>query len=99
MAEQSLRVVARVKAKFDKVMEVRELLGGLIAPTRKEAGCILYELLQNRSDPADFTFVEEWQSDSAFEGHLSSDHVKEALPKLEGLTAEPPDIRTYSVVG
>jgi quinol monooxygenase YgiN len=34
----SLRVVARIKAKADKVKEVREALTGLVAPTRGEAG-------------------------------------------------------------
>ena len=52
-----LRVIARIKAKSDAVSEVRELLCGLIEPTRKESGCISYELLQNRDDPTDFTFV------------------------------------------
>lgn len=59
MDERSLRVVARVKAKPDKVAEVREALAGLVAPTRREAGCVVYELLQNQTEPADFTFVEE----------------------------------------
>ena len=52
-----LRVIARIKAKSDAVSEVRELLCGLMEPTRKESGCISYELLQNRDDPTDFTFV------------------------------------------
>ena len=56
-----LRVVARIKAKSEAVSEVRELLCDLIEPTRKESGCISYELLQNRDDPTDFTFVEEWE--------------------------------------
>jgi quinol monooxygenase YgiN len=98
MPENPLRVVARIKARSDKVSAVLELLSGLVEPTCKESGCVTYQLLQNRKDPTDFTFVEEWQSDSAFDAHLSSDHIKEALPRLEGITAEPPDIRTYSVV-
>ncbi len=98
MPENSLRVVARIKARSDKVNAVRELLSGLIAPTRKEFGCVTYQLLQNRNDPTDFTFVEEWQSDSEFDAHLSSDHIIKALPKLVPITAEPPDIRTYSLV-
>jgi len=99
MPENSLRVVARIKASSDNVSAVREILSGLVEPTREESGCVTYQLLQNRKDPTDFTFVEEWQSDSAFDAHLSSDHIQEALPKLEPITAEPPDIRTYSVVG
>ena len=98
MAESSLRTVARIKATADNVSAVRELLSGLVEPTRNEPGCITYQLLQNREDPTDFTFVEEWQDDSAFSGHLSSAHIQQTLPKLEPITAEPPDIRTYSVV-
>ena len=98
MPENSLRVVARIKARSDNVSAVRELLSGLVEPTRKESGCVTYQLLQNRKDPTDFTFVEEWQSDSAFDAHLSSDHIIKALPRLVPITAEPPDIRTYSVV-
>jgi quinol monooxygenase YgiN len=99
MPENSLRVVARIKASPDQVGAVRELLSGLVAPTRNEPGCVAYDLLQNREDPTDFTFVEEWQSAAAFDAHLSSDHVQQALPKLESITAEAPDIRTYSIVG
>ncbi|MDQ2856133.1 MAG: antibiotic biosynthesis monooxygenase, partial [Acidobacteriota bacterium] len=60
MSQNTLRVVARIMALPDKVDEVRSLLEALVEPTRNEAGCISYELLQNKSDPADFTFVEEW---------------------------------------
>lgn len=94
----SLRVVARIKARAETVSEVRELLSSLVGPTRKESGCITYELLQNRKDPTDFTFVEEWESDAALESHAASDHLKAIGPKLQPVVAEPPDIRTYSVV-
>ncbi len=93
-----LRVVARIKAKSEAINEVRELLCGLIEPTRKESGCISYELLQNRDDPTDFTFVEEWETDAAFENHAASDHIKAIGPKLQPVVADPPDIRTYLAV-
>ncbi len=99
MLKNSLRIVARIKAQPDKVDEVRRLLSGLIEPTRKELGCISYELLQNRKDPTDFTFVEEWESDTAFDGHFATEHIKEALPKLGEMAAAEPDIQIYSVVG
>src|SRR2546430_13463058 len=98
MNRSSLRVVARFKAKPESVGAVRELLCGLVEPTRKESGCISYELLQNREDPTDFTFVEEWESDAAFESHATSDHIKAIGPKLRPLVADAPDIRTYQVI-
>jgi quinol monooxygenase YgiN len=91
----SLRVIARIEAKPDKSAEVSELLLSLIEPTRKEAGCITYELHQNREDPCDFTFVEEWASDSAFAAHAAADHLRAIGPRLEPVVVKPPDIRTY----
>lgn len=85
-------------ARAESVAEVRSILSGLVGPTRREAGCVSYELLQNRSDPTDFTFVEEWESDAALDAHLSTEHVRVALSKLPGLLAGEPDIRRYSVV-
>lgn len=98
MAGESLRVVARMVARAESVDEVREVLSGLVAPTRAEAGCVVYELLQNRADPTDFTFVEEWESDAALDAHLSAPHLRGALSMLPGLLAAEPDIRRYRVV-
>ena len=63
MRDQAVRVVARVVARPGKEDELRALLRGLIEPTRREPGCVTYELLQNTADPTDFTFVEEWSSE------------------------------------
>ncbi len=98
MAESTLRVVARMVARPEAVGEVRSVLSGLVAPTRAEAGCVVYELMQNRADPTDFTFVEEWESDAALDAHLSSVHIRDARSRLPNLLAAEPDIRRYSVV-
>jgi quinol monooxygenase YgiN len=56
-------------------------------------------LLQNNEDPAQFTFVEEWESDAALEAHLKTPHLAAAFLKMPALLAAPPDIRRYSLVG
>lgn len=94
----SLRVVARIYAQPDKVEQVRNQLLRLIEPTRNEAGCIVYELLQNRDDPTDFTFIEEWASDAALDAHAVSEHLRDVGEKLAGLTTTKPDIRKYDLV-
>jgi quinol monooxygenase YgiN len=98
MPENSLRVVARIKAPPDKVDEARAILLELIEPTRKEPGCITYELLQNKSDATDFTFVEEWENESALDSHAVSNHIKDVTIKLRGVINKTPDIRRYSLV-
>ncbi|MBE9206617.1 antibiotic biosynthesis monooxygenase [Nostoc sp. LEGE 06077] len=98
MSNQTLRVVARLIALPDKVEELKALLLGLIEPTRQEVGVTKYELLQNQSDPTDFTFVEEWTSLEALDTHLNSPHLLGAVAKLEGLVAAAPDIRHYHLL-
>jgi quinol monooxygenase YgiN len=95
-AETSLRVLAFIVAKPDRVDQMRQLLVSLIAPTLAEDGCSSYELLQNLQAPTDFTVVEEWQSEMHYGGHLSSPHVQEALGKLVELGAAPLEIRRYA---
>lgn len=94
----SLRVVAHIPAKADQAEQVREILSALVEPTRKESGCIRYELHQNNADPSDLTFIEEWESDAALDAHLQTDHVQAGLVKLDGLLAGDPDIRRYTLV-
>ncbi len=94
----TLRVVARINAKPDKVEEVRDALTGLVAPTRSEPGCIVYELLQNNNDPTDFTFVEEWESEAALARHAASEHIRATREKLDGIVDGGTDIRTYSLI-
>ena len=99
MAQSTLRVVARLKAKPEKAGELRSLLSGLLAPTREEPGVISYEMLENKEDPTDFTFVEEWKDDAALDAHFGTDHMKNALKAIPNLLAEELDLRRYSVVG
>jgi quinol monooxygenase YgiN len=98
MPGNSIRIVAKVVANPDSVDRVYSILSDLVVPTRDESGCISYELLQNRTDPTDFTFVEEWETDAAIDAHLTTKHIRDALTKLPGLISGEPDIRRYSVV-
>ena len=98
MNREYLQVVARFSAHPDKVDELRAVLSALLEPTRQEGGCITYEMLQNRDNPTDFTFIEEWESEAALQAHLATHHVQQALDSLPELIADPPDIRRYTLI-
>ncbi len=98
MANNTVKVVARITAQPDKIEEVESLLLGLVGDTRKESGCISYQLLQNKADPSDFTFVEEWESDSAIDTHFITPHMRNAFLRAPPLLVEEPDIRRYLVI-
>jgi quinol monooxygenase YgiN len=98
VAEGTLRVIARIKARPGKVNELLLVLSSLVEPTRKEPGCVSYRLLQNNQDSTDFVFVEEWQSGAALESHFATKHFKDALVSLPNLIAAEPDIQRYHLV-
>lgn len=95
----TIRVVAHLTAREDRIAAAQEALIGLISPTREEPGCIGYELLENLEDPRELTFVEEWQGESALEAHFSTDHIASALQEFPGLLAQELDLRKYRLLG
>lgn len=96
--DRSLRVIARATAKPDHVRQVREILSALVEPTRREPGCLSYQLLESEADPTDFVFVEQWASAEAEQAHFMTPHVRSALQRLVGLLACEPQINRYRVV-
>jgi len=47
-----------------------------IAETRKEKGCIFYDLNTSATDPNLLTFVERWESRDHLAAHAKTEHIK-----------------------
>lgn len=75
MNSNTLKVVAIAETSADKAEELKSICLGLIEPTRKEEGCISYELYQDTENPGKFTFIEEWQSKEHLDIHLKTPHL------------------------
>ena len=99
MTDNTLKVIARLRAQPGREADLRQVLVDLVEPTREEPGCIEYELLANLEDPREFTFVEVWQSESALEAHFATDHIASALQEFPDLLAQELDLRKYHRVG
>ena len=94
----TIRVVAHLTSKPETIADTRKALEGFVDPTRAEAGCVYYELMQNNDDPTDFTFVEEWASDETLDAHLGSPHIAAFKERAGDLLACDPDIRRYTLL-
>ena len=70
-----VRVVARAVARGGSENQLRELLQGMLAPTRAELGCKLYELYESDSKGR-FYFYEIWESQTALDRHAASPHFR-----------------------
>jgi quinol monooxygenase YgiN len=92
MSTKTITVVATFQARAGKEAELRAALTGLVAPTRKENGCLNYDLHVSPESSGRFLFHENWTSKAALETHLQSPHVQALLPRVDELCSEPPAI-------
>ena len=81
-------VVAKLSARKDSVEAVKAELLKLITPTRKESGCLEYELHQDNEDPAVFIFYETWENASSLEQHITTHHYKAYVRAIDALIEE-----------
>lgn len=75
MNKNTLTVVAIAETSADRAEELKAVCLGLIEPTRKEEGCISYDLYQDTTNPGIFTFIENWKSKEHLDVHLKTPHL------------------------
>lgn len=95
MSDQTVTVIARIKAKADRVEQVESALMDLIGPTREEPGCISYVLHQAADDKSSFVFVENWANQTALDEHLQTPYLKAFVDRADELLAEPLDVTLW----
>jgi quinol monooxygenase YgiN len=96
MPQELLAVVAEMLAKPGKEAELRTQVLALVAPTRKEEGCVQYDLHVSTAEPGRFVFYEKWTSSETLERHLNSPHFKAFQKVADSLLAEPPRVLTVT---
>ena len=96
---KTITVIATFQARPGKEAELRAGLISLLAPTRKEQGCVNYDLHASPEDPAKFLFHENWTSKELLDAHLKSAHVMALLPRVDELCTGFPEIKVWEKIG
>ena len=95
---KTITVVATFEARAGKEAELKAALTSLVAPTRKEAGCLNYDLHQLPDEPKKFLFHENWTSQAHLNAHLQSPHIKALLPRVPELAVAMPEIKIWEKI-
>ncbi len=98
MNSKYLTVVAQVKAAPGKEKQLKELLLSLVAPSRKDEGCVNYDLHQSADIPAMFYFHENWTSKELWERHMAKPDLQATLTKAGQMVAETPQITLWEKI-
>ena len=80
-----LTVIASLKAKPGQEAALFAELSALVAPTRAEAGCILYEMHRSHENPGWFIFNELWESRPIWDAHMATPHLVAFSAKQDAL--------------
>jgi quinol monooxygenase YgiN len=70
-----ITVVAVMKAKPGQEEKLRSAALALVEPTRREEGCIQYDLHAHLTDPGSLVFYENWTSVEHLDRHGVSPHL------------------------
>jgi quinol monooxygenase YgiN len=101
MPQDSVHVIAIFYAEMGKEDEMEGVLRGLIEPTRREPGCIRYDLLRSLKGEnyVEFVFVEEWATEEALDAHGRSEHLQTLRARIKGSMGSLPRVIRYRQVG
>lgn len=68
-------LIAKLKTKPGSMDAIRKAVAPCLEATRKEPGCLSYDLFQNTEDPDSLVFVEKWESREALAAHFETPHL------------------------
>lgn len=64
----------------------------MVEETRKEPGCIFYDLARDEADDSVFYFIEKYQDEAALEAHRAGAHFQRYVPMLGALRTKPSEL-------
>lgn len=91
-------IIAKSIIKNGMKDKFKKLAAELIASSRKEEGCISYNLYEDINNKNVLTFMEEWKDENTIKLHNKSEHFIRIVPELAKLRLEKPEINLYKLV-
>lgn len=88
-------VLATIMAKPGNRPALEALAAECASETRKEAGCLSYELLVSFEDENKAVFTERWKDMDAFQAHLKTRHFLKFMSGAKNLVAQAPETKLF----
>ncbi len=101
MPQTIVHVIATFFAEMGKEDDMERALLEMIEPTRREPGCIRYDLVRSLKGESytEFVFIEEWESEAALDSHAKMPHFLALRGKVKDLMGSLPRVSRYRQVG
>jgi quinol monooxygenase YgiN len=93
MNQNPIIMTVAFQARPGKEAELRELLTEVVTPTRREDGCLFYDLHVSTDDPSKLLFHESWASKAHHAAHDQTPHIQKLRSRIGELSL--PAIKSY----
>lgn len=90
-----IHILARITVKPEAAGAARDVLTTLVNASRKEPGCIDYQLLQRADAPHVFQTVELWSDQASIDTHMAAANVGAAIAAAGPMFTAPPEILAF----
>ena len=95
----SILVILECNTNPANAKDLKDFLRDDLFHTRGFDGCNSITIHENRDDPNNFVFVENWDSKEQYEKYIGWRTERGDMGKLAGWMAGPPSIRQFDNVG
>lgn len=89
---KNLYIVALFHIKENYLMDAIELLKKLVFETRKEDGCLQYDLIEDIDHKGIFFLVELWETQEHHYQHTGTEHLNEFRLQISGMLAKNTEV-------
>lgn len=98
MSDQ-LTLIAFLRARPGVEDELGRRLSALVEPTRREPGCVAYQLHRSNSDAGLWVLYENWRSQADLDLHFQEPYLGDLLADLPGLLRQEMELHYMHKVG
>ncbi len=85
-------LIAKNTLQEGKQEEFVRIAEKMVEETRKEEGCISYDLVKDETDDAVFFFIEKYKDEAALDAHRASAYFQTYVPMLGALRTKPSEL-------
>ncbi|HZE99510.1 MAG TPA: putative quinol monooxygenase [Planctomycetota bacterium] len=93
-----IHIVVQIEPKPEKVEAFLELALFDAQNSRKESGCLRFDVLKALDNPPRFSFYEVYKDEAAVQAHRQTPHYARWIQEIDALQAKPRTAVKYSTV-
>jgi len=94
--DKPFTLIVALKVKEGEEKKFETAFAKAVKASRKEKGCLTYDLSRDTSDASRYLVYERWKSVDALKAHLASEPIKELLAELPALLDGMPEPRVLT---